>query len=537
MSALDEKDNKISPVVSETVPTGKTWTKDEWTLAKLGYKQELVRGLGLFEGWASIFTSMNFVSGIPVLFGWVMYTGGPEAAFANWTMVGGLAVVVSFAMAEIAAGFPTAGGIYFWSYRLGGEEWGPFLAWMTAWWNWAGWVTVVPGVQQGATGFLLSALEIQYPNASVLGKGWFSWLLTSIGMLFAMAPNIWNQRVLKWYFRAAIIIYFVLFFLTWIWIPASVSPNFASKDEVFDRFVNGINGGSKKQASDPYCWTIGILFGAWVFYGFDASAHISEETVSASENVARSMWLATVSSWSLSVPLLILILFCIQDLDGIINGSYSNNWAEFLVQTVGKKGAVGILSVLWIDSTCATASCFMSAQRVTYAISRDNVLPGSKWFKQLTPEKRMPVHAGLLVYAISVILTTAVIGSEVAFTAITATATIATNFSYLIPIAARHTIGRNHFEPAPWNLGRFSVPIGIVASSYIGIECIVLLLPQYYPVTGQTLNYAPVCIGIVSVVSIVGWLFPVYGGRHWFKGPQKTITELEMNGAIMKDDM
>lgn len=92
---------------------------------------------------------MNFVSGIPVLFGWVMYTGGPTAAFANWTMVGGLSFVVSLSMAEIAAALPTAGGIYYWAYRLGGPEWGyvslhlrkahcltlhrPFLAWMTGW--------------------------------------------------------------------------------------------------------------------------------------------------------------------------------------------------------------------------------------------------------------------------------------------------------------------------------------------------------------------------------------------------------------------
>ena len=56
---------------------------------------------------------MNFVSGIPVLFGFVMYTGGPTAAFSNWTMVGGLSFVVSLSMAEIAAALPTAGGIYY----------------------------------------------------------------------------------------------------------------------------------------------------------------------------------------------------------------------------------------------------------------------------------------------------------------------------------------------------------------------------------------------------------------------------------------
>jgi hypothetical protein len=72
--------------------------KDEAHLASLGYKQEFFRHLGLFENWAATFSSMNFISGIPVLFGWIMYTGGPTSAFANWTMVGGLSFIVSLSM-------------------------------------------------------------------------------------------------------------------------------------------------------------------------------------------------------------------------------------------------------------------------------------------------------------------------------------------------------------------------------------------------------------------------------------------------------
>lgn len=212
---------------------------------------------------------MNFISGIPVLFGFVMYTGGPQVAFTNWTMIGGLACIVSLSMAEIAAALPTAGGIYFWAYRLGGDQYGPFLSWMTAWWNWMGWVCVVPGVQQGSTNFLLSALEIQYPEATILHKGWFSWIFTSVGMLFAMAPNIVSERVLKLYFRFAIFIFFTLFALYWVWFPvaASTSGHFQSRSGVFNHFYNGINLEIEKQASDAYCWTVGILFGAWVFYG------------------------------------------------------------------------------------------------------------------------------------------------------------------------------------------------------------------------------------------------------------------------------
>ena len=142
-------DTKPIPDSGESLTEGESYvgqvlTHDEYHLATLGYKQEFIRCLGLFESWAATFSSMNFISGIPVLFGWVMYTGGPEAAFANWTMVGGLSCIVSLVLAEIAAALPTAGGIYYWSYRLGGEEWGPFLSWMTAWWNWAGWYTSHP---------------------------------------------------------------------------------------------------------------------------------------------------------------------------------------------------------------------------------------------------------------------------------------------------------------------------------------------------------------------------------------------------------
>jgi hypothetical protein len=214
------------------------------------------------------------------------------------------------------------------------------------------------------------------------------------------------------------------------------------------------------------------------------------------------MWMATLSGWLLSIPTLIIILFCIQDFDGIIGAAYSNNWAEYLMQLIGPAGSVAILVLLWIDSTCATASAFMSAQvflptpakfeiqltssnkRVTYAISRDNVLPFSKYFRKLTKTHRMPLHAAYLVSAVSIAISTAVIGSTVAFSAITATSTIATNFSYLFPIIARQTVGREIFVPAKWNLGKASGVIAAISSVWICYLFVVLLLPQIYPVTG-----------------------------------------------------
>jgi amino acid transporter len=171
-----------------------------------------------------------------------------------------------------------------------------------------------------------------------------------------------------------------------------------------------------------------------VFYGYDASAHLAEETLQASDAVAKGIWVSPFSAWILSVPTLIIILFCLQDFEGIISATYANNWGEYLAQVVGQKGAVAILGMLWVDSTCATASCLLSAQRVTYAISRDHVLPFSSFFRKLS-KRKMAVNAAWLVYFISVAITCAVIGSTVAFSAVTATATIATNASYVFPLS------------------------------------------------------------------------------------------------------
>lgn len=123
------------------------------------------------------------------------------------------------------------------------------------------------GVQQGATNFLLGAIQISYPDLAVLDKGWFSWLLTAIGMVFATAPNIISQRVLRAYLRFAVFIFFLLLLFYWTWLPAKASGHFGTREVALGRFYNGINFGEEKEASDAYCWVIGVLFGAWVFYG------------------------------------------------------------------------------------------------------------------------------------------------------------------------------------------------------------------------------------------------------------------------------
>lgn len=46
----------------------------------------------------------------------------------------------------------------------------------------------------------------------------------------------------------------------------------------------------------------------------------------------------------------------------------------------------------------------------------------------------------------------------------------------------------------------------------------IFVLPTLYPVTGTTLNYAPVAVGTVLVGTLFVWFLPFIGARHWYQG-------------------
>jgi hypothetical protein len=62
----------------------------------------------------------------------------------------------------------------------------------------------------------------------------------------------------------------------------------------------------------------------------------------------------------------------------------------------------------------------------------------------------------------------------------------------------------------------------------INTQCvlqIIFVLPTAYPVTVQTLNYAPMAVGTVLVGTLVVWFLPFgWGARSWFRGELHNLT-------------
>jgi amino acid transporter len=69
----------------------------------------------------------------------------------SWIVIGFVTLILVTSLAEICCAYPTMGALYYWAYRLGGDEWGPFASWMAGWLNLLGQIAgVASGGYSGA---------------------------------------------------------------------------------------------------------------------------------------------------------------------------------------------------------------------------------------------------------------------------------------------------------------------------------------------------------------------------------------------------
>src|SRR5919108_2935648 len=128
--------------------------QDERELARLGYSQQLFREMGGFSNFAISFSIISVLTGAVLLYGYGLKFAGPIINTVGWPVVSLFTLAIAASMAELASMYPTAGGLYFWAFRLGGRGW----AWITAWLNMIGQVTITAGINVAAATYIIGAV-------------------------------------------------------------------------------------------------------------------------------------------------------------------------------------------------------------------------------------------------------------------------------------------------------------------------------------------------------------------------------------------
>src|SRR3954462_2064742 len=165
--------------------------QDARDLEKLGYAQQLFREMGGFSNFAISFSIISILTGAVLLFGYGLKFAGPVINSVGWPIVSLFTLCVAASMAELASAYPTAGGLYFWAFRLGGRGW----AWLTAWMNMIGQVTITAGVNAAAAIYLIGAATRLFGLAADYHVPLFgsltNWYFQLFVMVLLMVPQVW----------------------------------------------------------------------------------------------------------------------------------------------------------------------------------------------------------------------------------------------------------------------------------------------------------------------------------------------------------
>lgn len=499
---------------------------DARRLAELGYEQSLQRAWSGFQNFAISFTIISVLAGCFTTYGQAWNNGGPIAISWGWPIICGLILLVAFSMAEIVSAYPTAGGIYWWASKLGGRTWG----WFTGWLNLIGLIGIVASVDYGAATFLNALLGL-YGLDFVFDFGDDSGVLTETFVLFALILlvhaliNIYSSPLVArvngisvwWHVIGVAIIVGVL---------VLVPSDHQSVDFVFTERIN--NSGFGENMFWFYVLPLGFLLTMYTQTGYDASAHISEETKNASVAAAKGVWRSVFWAGVVGWIVLLAITFAATDVAAvneaagsslsIFESVLSSGWAKLIV-------LISCIGQLFCGLACVT-----SASRMTYAFSRDRAVPGWKLWTKLNHHK-VPANAVLLSCGLALLMTLpALEGDEnafpYAFFAVVSICVIGLYVAYAIPIYLRWKQGED-FDRGPWTLGAKYKWMNPAAIVWVAI-CVVIFCLPFTPAgvpwrdefDWKYVNYAPLTLGFALLAVGLWW---VLSAKNTFTGPVRQI--------------
>ena len=535
-----------------------TMDEDRDHLHAMGYAQELHRGMSTFSNFAISFSIISILAGGMTSFWLGMVTSGPRVILLGWVVVGFFVLLVGMAMAEICSAYPTAGGLYYWSAKLAKKN-AARWSWFTGYFNLLGQIGVIASVDYALSIFIAYFIRMFDDGFKLtVGSIYIIFLIVLVvhGLLNTFGINvvkIMGDISVWWHVVGVVIIAAILF----------ISPsNKRGIAGAFDAAPPGLSGWTGGIFVTAYLFALGLLLAQYTITGFDASAHVSEETVGARTEapkaIVRSIYISAIAAIVLNLSM-IAALPKKGDTDayaGIIFGDANDpflvNAAPRLISSAVGTGTAKLLIFIAIVGQffCGLASVTANS-RMIYAFSRDGALPGSKYWHKINKKTRTPTNSVWLGVVLSAIVGASslyVAGHgagrySTAFFAMTGICVIGLYIAYAIPIYLRLT--NPDFQTGPWNLKGYHKIIGWTSIIWIGFITILFFAPlfwPFWPIWGDGNLIADDGAGnvffrqnnfnftgplILSAVIAI-WIYWTLSGKKWFKGPKVQGTKEEL---------
>ena len=505
--------------------------EDERRLAELGYNQELNRSWSGFSNFAISFSIISILAGCFTSFGLGWNNGGPAAIAWGWPIISAMILVIGLCMSELVSAFPTSGGIYWWAAKLGGPQAGYYTGWL----NLIGLLAIDASVAYGCATFLdttIGTFSASYASHYSLNRI-FLWFM--LILVLAALVNIFSSHLLAvlnnisvwWHVVGASAVVLILIF---------VPNHHASLASVFTHTVNNTGlfaGHTHGIGFIFYVLPLSVILTQYTITGYDASAHLSEETKSAGNSAAQGIWRSIFYSAIGGYILLLAFLFAVQD-EAKVTSPGNGFVGVIFNQALSSHWAGTVLFIATAGQFFCTVACMTSTTRMLYAFSRDRAVPGSRLWSHLNGN-RVPVYGVIASAVVAVLLTLPALvkvdinGAPVpiAFFAVVSIGVVGLYVAFAIPIFLRWRAG-SRFQPGSWTLGSKYRWMCLLAVAEIAVTSVIALLPTsvggvpfHSGFAWKYVNYTPIVVFGALLLLFIAWHVSV---KKWFTGPINQVT-------------
>src|SRR3954453_17411415 len=171
-----------------------------------------------------------------------------------------------------------------------------------------------------------------------------------------------------------------------------VPDHHQSASTVFSHTINNSGWGHN------WLWFVlllGLLQAQYTYTGYDASAHMSEETRDASRAAARGVIGSIAGSAVLGYILALAVTFAIQSYDKTL-GAGTFAVKQVFLDSLGTRTAEILLFITVVAQFYCGMSSITSASRMMFAFSRARAFPGHQLWRKLNRE-RVPYLAAIAI--------------------------------------------------------------------------------------------------------------------------------------------
>ncbi len=474
--------------------------RDAQHLASLGYRQELRRTLGFFSNFAVAFSYISVTTGIFALFALGISTGGP-AFIWSWPLVALGQFLVALNFAELASHYPVAGSIYQWTKRLASPGVGWFIGWFYL----------------GATLLTVTSVAFTLPQTLSVVFGWpldapTEVKITLVTLVVTTVINVAGVRLVSLINNVGVvaeILGMVVFALILLIVghhqPLSVVVNTAGTEH-----TPGAGAGYLG------VFAAAMFMALYVIYGFDTAGSLGEETLNPTREAPRGVLWSIGLSFIAGAFFLVAALVAIKNIPTIMKSS--TPLPDIITGNLGTFWGNIYLLVVSVAIFVCTLSIQAAGIRLMFSMGRDGRLPFSHLWGSVHPSLGTPAWTGI---ATGVLAALPLIVSQ-QITVIVAGATGLIYLSYFMTNIVILQARRRGWpeRPAWFNLGRWAMPINILALVYGG--SMLINFAWFRPATNPPLGSAftglanwPL-IGNAPLFELTVGLLLVIGAIYWF---------------------